>query len=61
MSRGIVKFYLRVTAVGEHDFTARQYRTYRHFTTIRRAPRLFQSQGHTTLIPFTEIHSGASL
>jgi hypothetical protein len=61
MGRGIVKFYLRVTAMGEHDFTARQYRTHRHFTTIRSAPRLFQRQGHTTLIPFTETHSGASL
>jgi hypothetical protein len=61
MSRGIVKFYLRVTAMGEHDFTARQYCTYRHFTSIRRAPRLFQSQGHAALIPFTETHSGASL
>jgi hypothetical protein len=42
MSRGIVKFYLRVTAMGEHDFTAREYRTYRHFTAIRRAPGLFR-------------------
>ena len=61
MGCGIVKFYLCVTAMGEHDFTARQYGTYRHFTTIRRAPRLFQGQGHKTLIPIAETHSGASL
>ena len=61
MGRGIVKLYLRVTTVGEHDFTARQYRTYRYFTTIRRAPGFFQRQGHAALIPFTETHSGASL
>ena len=61
MSRGIVKFYLRVSAMGEHDFTARQYRTHWHFTPLRRAPRLFKGQGHAALIPFTETHSGASL
>ena len=61
MSRGIVELYLRVSAMGEHDFAARQYCTYRHFTAIRRAPGFFQRQGHAALIPFTETHSGASL
>jgi hypothetical protein len=61
MGRGIVKLYLSVTAMSEHDFIACQNRTYRHFTTIRRTPGLFQSQGHTALIPFTETHIGTSL
>ena len=61
MGRGIVKLYLSVTAMSEHDFIACQNRTYRHFTTIRRAPGFFEGQGHAALIPFTETHSGASL
>jgi hypothetical protein len=61
MGSGVVKLYLGVAAMSENDFTARQHRTHRHLTAIRRAPGLFQSQGHAALIPFTEIHSGASL
>tara|TARA_E500000331_G_scaffold286991_1_gene281962 strand:+ start:100 stop:582 length:483 start_codon:yes stop_codon:yes gene_type:complete len=61
MGRGIVKLYLSVTAMSQHDFIACQYCTYRHFTTIRRAPGFFEGQGHAALIPFTETHSGASL
>ena len=61
MGSGVVKLYLRVTAMREHHLVARQHRTHRHFTAICGATRLFQSQSHAALIPLTETHSGASL
>ena len=41
VGRGVVKLYLRVTAMCEHHLAARQHCTYRHLTAIGRAPRLF--------------------